>query len=96
MRTSNELKTILIEVKIQEIMPLFCKQCNERRYPIFQITEKLTLWLCEKCDNYVDPKDVIVRERTKSEKDEMDAKIDNFKKTVVLTGEKMKRRKGVN
>ena len=56
----------------------------------------MTLWLCEKCDNYVDPKDVIIRERTKAEKDEMDAKIDNFKKTVVLTGEKMKRRKGVN
>ena len=77
-------------------MPLFCKQCNERRLPIFQRTENITLWLCEKCDNYADPNDVIIRERTKSEKDEADAKIDNFKKTVVLTGEKMKRRKGVN
>jgi hypothetical protein len=77
-------------------MPLFCKQCNERRLPIFQRTENITLWLCEKCNNYVDPKDIIIRERTKSEKDEADAKIDNFKKTVVLTGEKMKRRKGVN
>ncbi len=77
-------------------MPLFCKQCNERRYPIFLTEEKATLWLCEKCDNYADPKDVIIRERTKEEKAEMDAKIENFKNTVVLTGEKMKRRKGVN
>jgi hypothetical protein len=77
-------------------MPLFCKQCNGRRLPIFQRTENITLWLCEKCENYTDPKDIIIRERTKLEKDESDAKIDNFKKTVVLTGEKMKRRKGVN
>ena len=77
-------------------MTLFCKQCNERRYPIFQREENITLWLCEKCDNWADAKDVIIRERTKSEKDASDAKIDNFEKTVVLTGEKMKRRKGVN
>lgn len=77
-------------------MPLFCKQCNNRRLPIFQTTEKITLWLCEKCENFVDPQDIIIRELTKSEKDEMKAKLENFKNSVVLTGEKMTRRKGVN
>ena len=77
-------------------MPLFCKQCNDRRLPIFQTAEKITLWLCEKCENFVDPQDIIIRELTKSEKDEMKAKLENFKNSVVLTGEKMTRRKGVN
>jgi len=54
------------------------------------------LWLCEKCENFVDPQDIIIRELTKSEKDEMNAKLENFKNSVVLTGEKMTRRKGVN
>jgi hypothetical protein len=77
-------------------MPLFCKQCNDRRLPIVQSTEKITLWLCEKCENFVDPQDIIIRELTKPEKDEMKAKLENFKNSVVLTGEKMTRRKGVN
>jgi len=77
-------------------MPLFCKQCNERRLPIFQRTDKITLWLCEKCENFADPKDIIVRELTAVEKKEMKDKLDNFEDTLVLTGEKMKRRKGVN
>ena len=77
-------------------MPLFCKQCNDRRLPIFQTAEKITLWLCEKCENFVDPQDVIVREWTQSEKDDTNAKLVDFKKNVVLTGEKMTRRKGVN
>ena len=78
-------------------MPLFCKQCNDRRLPIFQSAEKITLWLCEKCKNFVDPDDVIVRELTKSEKDEMDAKLENFRKSTASTsGKKRIRRKGVN
>ena len=77
-------------------MPLFCKQCQSRRLPIFQTTEKITFWLCEKCENFVDANDEIIRELTKGEKDEMNAKLEDFKNNVVLTGEKMKRRKGVN
>ena len=77
-------------------MPLFCKQCKGRRLPIFQTTEKITLWLCEKCENFADPQDVIIREWTQSEKDETNTKLADFKKNVVLTGEKMTRRKGVN
>ena len=78
-------------------MPLFCKQCNGRRLPIFQYTEKLTLWLCETCENFVDPDDVIIREFTKSEKDEINAKLVEFEKsTTSLSEEKMTRRKGVN
>lgn len=78
-------------------MPLFCKQCNERRLPIFQSTEKITLWLCKKCGNFVDPDDVIIRELTELEKNEMGAKLESFRKsTASLPGEKMKRRKNVN
>lgn len=78
-------------------MPLFCKQCNARRLPIFQSTEKITLWLCEKCENFVDSDDVIIREQTKSEKDEINAKLETFKTSTASTsGEKRVRRKGVN
>ncbi|MGH1567470.1 MAG: hypothetical protein ACRBB5_08675 [Nitrosopumilus sp.] len=78
-------------------MPLFCKQCNERRFPIFQPTEKITLWLCEKCENFVDPDNLIIRELTKSEKDEMNSKLEDFRKSTESTsGEKRIRRKGVN
>ena len=77
-------------------MTLFCKQCNERRFPIVQQKDKPPLWLCEKCENFADPQDVIVREWTQSEKDETNTKLADFKKNVVLTGEKMTRRKGVN
>ena len=97
MRTNNRLKTILIEVKIQEIMPLFCKQCNGRRVPIFQAEEKTSFWLCEKCENFVDSEDVIIREWTKAEKDEMNSKLEEFEKsTASIPEEKMVRRKGVN
>jgi len=77
-------------------MPLFCKQCNDRRLPIVHAKDKPPLWLCEKCENFVDAKDMIIRELTKLEKEEMNAKLEDFKKNVVLTGEKMRRRKGVN
>jgi hypothetical protein len=91
------LKTILIEVKIQKIMPLFCKQCNERRYPIFQTEEKTSFWLCEKCENFVDAEDVIIREWTKEEKDKQKSKLKEFEKsTASIPKEGMVRRKGVN
>ena len=77
-------------------MTLFCKQCNGRRLPIFQKIEKITFWHCEKCENFADGEDVIIREVTKAEKDEMNTRLEDFKKNVVLTGEKMSRRKGVN
>ena len=78
-------------------MPLFCKQCNGRRLPIFQTTKNITLWLCETCENFVDANDEIIRELTKSEKDEMQVKLEEFEKsTASLSEEKMSRRKGVN
>ena len=93
---TREIQTGLAHRGDIENMPLFCKQCNDRRLPIFQTTEKMTLWLCEKCENFVDPQDNIIREWAKSEKDEANSKLENFKNSVVLTGEKMTRRKGVN
>jgi ribosomal protein L37AE/L43A len=77
-------------------MTLFCKQCNSRRLPIYQAIEKNTFWHCEKCQNFADGEDVIIRELTKAEIDEINKKLEDFKKNVVLTGEKMSRRKGVN
>ena len=78
-------------------MPLFCKQCDERRYPIYQEGESVTLWLCEKCENYVDNDDAIVREQTDEEKRK---RSDNFKEVRKFaesdSGEKLSRRKGVN
>ena len=92
-----EKKLILIEEKSQEVMPLFCKQCKNRRLPIFQSDEKITLWLCEKCGNFANQDDEIIRELAKSERDEMDAKLEDFRKsTESLSGEKRERRKGVN
>jgi len=78
-------------------MPLFCKQCNGRRLPIFQYAEKLSLWLCKTCENFVDSNDMIIREFTKTEKDEMNVKLEEFEKSIEsITTEKMTRRKGVN
>ena len=78
-------------------MPIFCKQCNDRRLPIFQYSEKITLWLCEECENFVDPNDVIIRELTESEKDEINTKLEKFRNdTISIPPEKMSRRKGVN
>ncbi|NRA06229.1 MAG: hypothetical protein HRU07_08795 [Nitrosopumilus sp.] len=77
-------------------MPLFCKQCNDRRLPIFQYSEKITLWRCGKCENFVDPNDVIIRELTKSEKNGINDKLEKFRKdTISIPPEKMSRRKGV-
>ena len=78
-------------------MPLFCKQCNERRLPKSVKPENSTLWLCEKCKNFVDIKDEFVREWTEDEEKENKSKLENFQKDV--TAEKtpeIKRRSGVN
>ena len=77
-------------------MTLFCKQCNERRVPIVFAKDKPPLWLCEKCENFADGNDIIVREQTKEERDQMNEKLETFQKDFVSTGEKKSRRKGVN
>ncbi len=77
-------------------MTLFCKQCNERRLPIVQAKDKAPLWLCEKCENFTDIDDMIIREQTKDEKDAAISKLKDFQKDFVSTGEKKSRRKGVN
>ena len=46
---------------------------------------------------FVDSADLIVREQTKSEKDEINAKLETFRTSTASTsGEKRVRRKGVN
>ncbi len=78
-------------------MPLFCKQCNGRRTPIFQKEENKSFWLCEKCNNFVDEKDYIIREITEAERKEMDQKLKDFENdTSSISKENMTRRKGVN
>ncbi|MBT8242617.1 MAG: hypothetical protein HKO48_05015 [Nitrosopumilus sp.] len=77
-------------------MTLFCKQCNERRLPIVQQKDKAPLWLCEKCENFTDIDDMIIREQTKEEKEEAETKLEEFQRDFVSTGEKKSRRKGVN
>jgi len=77
-------------------MTLFCKQCNERIFPIVQQKDKAPLWLCEKCENFADGEDTIIRELTAEEKKEMNAKLEDFDNNAVQTGEKLKRRKGIN
>ena len=64
-------------------MPLFCKQCNERRFPIVQQKDKAPLWLCEKCENFVDGEDTIIRELTKEEREEMDKKLQDFEESIL-------------
>ena len=77
-------------------MTLFCKQCNERRLPIVFAKDKAPLWICEKCENFADGEDTIIREVTKEEKEDMKKKLEDFEKNTKLNGEKLKRRKGVN
>ena len=43
-------------------MPLFCKQCNGRRFPKWIKEENKTIWLCETCGNFVDSEDNIIRD----------------------------------
>jgi len=78
-------------------MPLLCKECNGRRFPIAFPDQRDALWLCEKCKNFVDIKDEFVREWTEDEEKENKSKLENFQKDV--TAEKtpeIKRRSGVN
>jgi ribosomal protein L37AE/L43A len=77
-------------------MTLFCKQCNERRLPIVFAKDKAPLWICEKCGNFADGEDTIIREVTKEEKEDMKKKLEDFENNTKLNGEKLKRRKGVN
>jgi len=84
-------------VKIDKIMPLLCKECNGRRFPIAFPEERDALWLCEKCKNFVNIKDEFIREWTEKEIEENRLKLENF--TNDVTAEKtpeIKRRNGVN
>ena len=84
-------------MQIDKIMPLLCKECNGRRFPIAFPGERDALWLCEKCKNFTDIKDEFVRDWTEKEMEENKVKLDNFSKGV--TAEKtpeIKRRSGVN
>ena len=60
-------------------MPLFCKQCNSRRLPKSIMSENRTLWLCEKCKNFVDSEDFIIRE---AESNECQTSQEDYKKWV--------------
>jgi|TARA_B100001105_G_C22374288_1_gene436505 Fe2+ or Zn2+ uptake regulation protein len=89
--------SVQIEVQIQKTMPLLCKQCNGRRFPIAFTEERDALWLCEKCKNFVNIKDEIIREWTEQEIEENKLKLEDFNKNI--TKEKtpeIKRRSGVN
>ena len=77
-------------------MSLFCKQCNSRRFPERHEAEKETLWLCKKCENFVNIEDIIIREQTEGERLEVKRKHDEFEKSVNFPKEKTIRRKGVN
>jgi len=59
-------------------MPLFCKQCNNRRLPRWMTAEKMTLWICETCKNFVDADDFIIREQTEEERQESKRKLEEF------------------
>jgi Fe2+ or Zn2+ uptake regulation protein len=89
--------SVQIEVQIQKTMPLLCKQCNGRRFPIAFTEERDALWLCEKCKNFVNIKDEVIREWTEQEIEENKLKLEDFNKNI--TKEKtpeIKRRSGVN
>ena len=78
-------------------MPLLCKECNERRFPIAITGERDALWLCEKCKNFVNIKDEFIREWSEKEIEENKLKLESFNNDV--TSEKtpeIKRRSGVN
>jgi hypothetical protein len=78
-------------------MPLLCKECNGRRFPIAIPEERDALWLCEKCKNFVNIKDEFIREWTEKEIEENRLKLENFNNDV--TAEKtpeIRRRSGVN
>ena len=78
-------------------MPLLCKECNGRRFPIAFPEKRDALWLCEKCKNFVNIKDEFIREWTEKEMQENKSKLESFQKDVT-TGKtpEIKRRSGVN
>ena len=78
-------------------MPLLCKECNGRRFPIAFPDQRDALWLCEKCKNFVDIKDEFIRDWSEKEMEENRVKLESFNNDV--TTEKtpeIKRRSGVN
>jgi len=78
-------------------MPLLCKECNERRFPIAFPEERDALWLCEKCKNFVNIKDEFIREWTEKEIHENRLKLENFNNDVTAKKTpEIKRRSGVN
>ena len=78
-------------------MPLLCKECNGRRFPIAFPEERDALWLCEKCKNFVNIKDEFIREWTEKEMEENRLKLENFNNDVTAEeAPEIKRRSGVN
>ena len=77
-------------------MALFCKQCENRRLPVILSAGEQTLWLCEKCNNFADMEDIIIRERTDEERQKSERMLEEFRNTTIPNGEKLSRRKGVN
>lgn len=77
-------------------MTLFCKQCNSRRLPEYHEAEKATLWLCTKCKNFTDIDDLIIREQTNEEREEIKRKEKEFAESTNFPSGKLNRRKGVN
>ena len=69
-------------MQIDKIMPLLCKECNGRRFPIAFPGERDALWLCEKCKNFVNIKDEFIREWTEKEIEENRLKLENFNNDV--------------
>ena len=52
-RTPNGHR-VQIERQIEETMSLFCKKCNNRRFPKWIKEENQTKWFCETCGDSVD------------------------------------------
>jgi len=77
-------------------MTLFCKQCDSRRLPKFIEAEKTTLWLCEKCKNFTDINDLVIREQTDQERETVRRKEKEFEESTNFPKAKLNRRKGVN
>jgi len=77
-------------------MSLFCKQCGGRRLPLILSVGEKAMWLCEKCKNFADMEDFIIREQTEEEIQENRTKLEEFENNIISQGEKMIRRKGVN
>jgi hypothetical protein len=47
---------------MQVTMSLFCKKCQNRRFPKWIKEENQTNWLCETCGNFVDSQDNFIRD----------------------------------